>query len=109
MNGLARLHYDLHARHPEATESTPLVADVSLAETCNFEEFLEHVAAALVIVTTRLHVAILGHLLQRKTYLVDGSYHKFRGVFEYSMQHGSTELLVWDGQDLNKITNLIFK
>ena len=92
----------VHRWHPEAAEYAPLVADVSLAETCNFEEFLEHVAAASVIVTTRLHVAILGHLLQRKTYLVDGRYHKYRGVFEYSMQQGSTELLVWDGQNLSK-------
>lgn len=87
-------------RHPEAAALPPLVADISLAETCSFAEFLTHVAGASVIVTTRLHVAILGHLLQRKTYLVDGCYHKFRGVFDHSMQGGSTQLLTWDGQDL---------
>ncbi|MSQ98769.1 MAG: hypothetical protein EXR85_05670 [Xanthomonadales bacterium] len=90
----------VHGRHFEATALPPHVADISLAETCSFAEFLTHVAAARVIVTTRLHVAILGHLLQRRTYLVDGRYHKFRGVFDYSMQGGSTELLAWDGQEL---------
>jgi len=90
----------VHGRHPETTALPPLLADVSLAETCSFKEFLTHVAGASVIVTTRLHVAILGHLLQRKTYLVDGRYHKFRGVFNYSMQGGLTELLTWDGRDL---------
>ena len=80
----------------------PLVADISLAETCRFEDFLQNVARASVIVTTRLHVAILGQLLNRRTYLVEGSYHKFRGVFEYSMRQASTELLVWNGQDLEK-------
>jgi exopolysaccharide biosynthesis predicted pyruvyltransferase EpsI len=90
----------VHGRHPEAAALPSLVADISLAETCSFEEFLAHVAGASTIVTTRLHVAILGHLLHRRTYLVDGSYHKFRGVFDYSMQKGSTEMLTWDGQDL---------
>lgn len=90
----------VHGRHPEATALPPLVTDISLAETCSFEKFLEHVAGAQFIVTTRLHVAILGHLLQRKTYLVDGRYHKFRGVFDYSMQGGSTEMLKWDGTNL---------
>lgn len=87
-------------RHPRILDSPPVVADISLAETCGFEQFLAHVAGASVIVTTRLHVAILGHLLQRQVYLVDGRYHKFRGVFDMSMQHGSTEMLAWDGQEL---------
>lgn len=97
--GQAALRF-VHDRHPEVAAQTPLLADISLAETCSFAEFLTHVAGASVIVTTRLHVAILGHLLQRKTYLVDGRYHKFRGVFDYSMLGGPTELLTWDGQDL---------
>ncbi len=77
-----------------------MAADISLAETCSFDGFLHHVARAAVIVTTRLHVAILGHLLNHETYLVEGSYHKFRGVFDFSMQQGSTRLLVWNGQEL---------
>ena len=86
--------------HQQVTPFVPHVADISLAETCNFEKFMQHVAAAAVIVTTRLHVAILGHLLNRRTYLVEGSYHKFRGVFDYSMQQGSSSLLVWNGREL---------
>lgn len=86
----------LHQSHPETAAMNSLVADISLAETCSFDDFLQNVANAAVIVTTRLHVAILGHLLNRRTYLVEGSYHKFKGVFEYSMQQGSSHLLRWN-------------
>jgi len=88
--------------HPEAAGLDPLIADISLAETCSFEDFLQNVARASIIITTRLHVAILGQLLNRRTYLVEGSYHKFRGVFEYSMQQASADLLVWNGRDLKR-------
>jgi exopolysaccharide biosynthesis predicted pyruvyltransferase EpsI len=92
----------VHEWHPEAAGMVPLVADISLAEECGFEDFLSNVARASIIITTRLHVAILGQLLNRRTYLVEGSYHKFRGVFEYSMQQASTELLLWNGRYLEK-------
>jgi len=84
----------------EGSSLAPVTSDISLAETGSFGDFLHHVAAARVIVTTRLHVAILGHLLGRETYLVEGSYHKFRGVYEYSMQKGSCKLVNWSGQEL---------
>jgi exopolysaccharide biosynthesis predicted pyruvyltransferase EpsI len=84
-------------RHPEAAGLQSVVADVSLAETCDFDAFLRQVAGAAVIVTTRLHVAILGQLLKIPTCLVEGRYHKYRGVFEYSMQSGTVELVTWDG------------
>lgn len=84
----------------EGSSLAPVASDISLAETCSFEDFLRHVAAARVIVSTRLHVAILGHLLGRETYLVEGSYHKFRGVFEYSMRQGSSRLVRWSGEEL---------
>jgi len=84
-------------RHPEAAGLPPVTADISLAETCDFSAFLRHVAGAAVIVTTRLHVAVLGQLLEIPTYLVEGRYHKYRGVFAYSMQGGTVELVTWDG------------
>ena len=59
-------------RHPETADLPSMTADVSLAETCDFGAFLRHVAGAAVIVTTRLHVAILGQLLAIPTYLVEG-------------------------------------
>ena len=91
-------------RHPEAAGLPPVAADVSLAETCDFDTFLSQVAGAAVIVTTRLHVAILGHLLKIPTYLVEGRYHKYRGVFAYSMQGGSVELVSWDGTRLHSLS-----
>lgn len=84
-------------RHPETADLPSVTADVSLAETCDFGAFLRHVAGAAVIVTTRLHVAILGQLLAIPTYLVEGRYHKYRGVFAYSMQGETVELVAWDG------------
>jgi exopolysaccharide biosynthesis predicted pyruvyltransferase EpsI len=84
-------------RHPKAAGLPPVTADISLAETCDFAAFLRHVAGAAVIVTTRLHVAILGQLLEIPTYLVEGRYHKYRGVFAYSMQGATVELVAWDG------------
>jgi exopolysaccharide biosynthesis predicted pyruvyltransferase EpsI len=88
-------------RHPEAAGLPSVAADVSLAETCDFDAFLRQVAAAAVIVTTRLHVAILGQLLKIPTCLVEGRYHKYRGVFEYSMQSDGVELATWDGARLH--------
>lgn len=88
-------------RRPESAGLPSVVADVSLAETCDFDAFLRQVAGAAVIVTTRLHVAILGQLLKIPTCLVEGRYHKYRGVFEYSMQSEGVELATWDGARLN--------
>ena len=92
----AALAYARH-RHPETADLPSVTADVSLAETCDFGAFLHRVAGAAVIVTTRLHVAILGQLLAIPTYLVEGRYHKYRGVFAYSMQGETVELMTWDG------------
>lgn len=69
--------------------------DISLGEVCGFDEFLHAIARASVIVSTRLHVAILGHLLGRPTVLVEGNWHKARGVFEHSLAGGSTRLARW--------------
>lgn len=82
--------------HPTAASGEVQLGDISLAEVCDFTQFLQHIAEAAVIVTTRLHVAILGHLLETPTYLVDGSYHKFRGVYEHSLRGGSVKFVTWN-------------
>jgi exopolysaccharide biosynthesis predicted pyruvyltransferase EpsI len=90
----------LQKQHTGIRGMETFVGDISLPETCDFEDFLQHVARSEFIVTTRLHVAILGQLLNRTTYLVDGSYHKFRGVFNYSMSNAGCGLLVWNPRQL---------
>lgn len=52
---------------------------------CTFPEFCSEIARSEVIVSTRLHVAILGAILGRRTYIVAGKYHKIPGIYEYSM------------------------
>jgi len=78
-------------------------ADISLSEVCDFNSFLKSIANAKVIITTRLHVAILGHLMNRRVYLVEGKYHKYRGVFDYSLQQGSTALVRWNGEGFDLV------
>lgn len=85
----------VQSRHPRARTLTPVVVDISLKKVCDFDHFLAACAGADVIVTTRLHVAILAHLLDKPAYLVDGAYHKFRGVYEHSLQGGSVRLVRW--------------
>lgn len=72
-----------------------LCADISLAETGSFDDFVTAIAQAAAIVTTRLHVAIVGHLMERPTWLVEGTYHKCRAVYDYSMRGGNTQLVRW--------------
>jgi exopolysaccharide biosynthesis predicted pyruvyltransferase EpsI len=68
-------------RQPE----TLLATDVSRRSVCTFPEFCSEIARSEVIVSTRLHVAILGAILGRRTYIVAGKYHKIPGIYEYSM------------------------
>lgn len=64
---------------------TLLATDVSRRSVCTFPEFCSEIARSEVIVSTRLHVAILGAILGRRTYIVAGKYHKIPGIYEYSM------------------------
>lgn len=64
---------------------TLLATDVSRRSVCTFPEFCNEIAHSEVIVSTRLHVAILGAILGRRTYIVAGKYHKIPGIYEYSM------------------------
>ncbi len=90
---LARKGHDL-------VGTTVISSDISLAEVNDFESYLDTIAGAAVIVTTRLHVAIVAHLLSKSCYLVEGSYHKIRGVYEYSLKGRESWLVRWDGQVL---------
>ncbi len=67
------------------TPEKMLVADVSRRSCCSFEEFCEEIADSEVVVSTRLHVAILAAVLGRRTFIVSGKYHKIPGIYEFSM------------------------
>lgn len=60
-------------------------ADVSNQRLCSFSSFSQLVAEAAVVVTTRLHVAILAAMLDKPVYVKPGSYHKIEGIFDYSL------------------------
>lgn len=60
-----------------------IVRDVSVS--VSFEEFISAIARSNSILTNRLHVAILGYMLGKRTTLREGSYHKNRSVYEYSL------------------------
>lgn len=76
-------------------EHLPVVAaDISNPALCSFEKFNRLIAEAAIVVTTRLHVGILAAMLGKVTYLKSGSYHKIRGIFEYSLSSQSNTHLV---------------
>jgi len=54
----------------------------------SFEEFVVYIRDAALIITNRLHVAVLGHLLNKRVVLIcSGEYHRHKigGVYELSM------------------------
>jgi exopolysaccharide biosynthesis predicted pyruvyltransferase EpsI len=72
---------------PEITDNTVL-KDISI-KSSNFQEFIDYAANASRITTDRLHVAILGSILQKKTVLYDNSYYKNRAVYRNSLSSDS--------------------
>jgi len=60
-----------------------LYRDVSVS--VSFAEFTEAIRNAALIITDRLHIGILGYLLEKRVVLRPGAYHKIRGVYELSM------------------------
>lgn len=73
-------------KHPKFAKLPIYYADISLPTVCSFREFTLVIAQAAVVVTTRLHVAILSALLGKPTYLKQGPWHKIKGVYEYSLK-----------------------
>ncbi|MGA3109144.1 MAG: polysaccharide pyruvyl transferase family protein [Candidatus Bathyarchaeia archaeon] len=51
--------------------------------------FVEVVARASKVFTDRLHVSILSSILGKETYLLPNSYHKNKGVYDFSLKHFS--------------------
>jgi exopolysaccharide biosynthesis predicted pyruvyltransferase EpsI len=71
-----------HALQHRGSKSI-IVADVGKAD--SFSTYLKLITNAEAIVTDRLHVAILGAILEKKVFLIGNIYHKNRGVYEYSL------------------------
>lgn len=74
--------YDLS---PEYEIENIVTMDISRPDVCNFDDFIKYIAEAEYVFTNRLHVGILAHLLNRNVFMAEGSYHKMRGIYEYSM------------------------
>ena len=73
-------------KYPEFRKLPVYAADISLPSICNFNQFSLAVAQAGIVITTRLHVAILSSLLGKPCYLKLGKWYKIRGVYEYSLK-----------------------
>lgn len=71
--------------YPTLKNLPVFAADISNPELCSFHTFSKLIAEAAVVVATRLHVGILAAMLNKPTYIKSGSYHKIRGIFEYSL------------------------
>lgn len=77
----------LYAQAPEYVGLPLMNQDISSTVGFTFEQFLDAIAAAAVVITTRLHVGILAALLNKPTYLIasHSGYRKLESVYEYSM------------------------
>jgi exopolysaccharide biosynthesis predicted pyruvyltransferase EpsI len=71
--------------YPDLEKLPVFSADISDPSLCSFAKFSQLIAEAAVVVTTRLHVAILAAMLDKPTYIKSGPYHKIQGIFDYSL------------------------
>jgi exopolysaccharide biosynthesis predicted pyruvyltransferase EpsI len=69
---------------PAAKSTEVLYRDVSVS--VDFDGFCRAIREARAIITNRLHIAILGTLLDKEVHLVRGSYHKIQGVYDFSLK-----------------------
>ena len=81
-------------------ELPKIYRDVS--SSVSFEEFVAAIRDAALVVTNRLHTAVLGNLLNKRVVLIcSGEYHKHKvkGVYDFSMSgpNSRTSLYVTDG------------
>ncbi|MFI7579550.1 hypothetical protein [Kocuria kalidii] len=60
--------------------------DISSKHQATFDEYLEVIAGAGPVLTDRLHIALPAAILGKDVWLVEGGYHKARGVVEQSLQ-----------------------
>jgi len=80
--------------HPEFAELPIYTADISLQSICSFRCFCLLITQASVVITTRLHVAILSSLFGKPTFLKLGNWHKIKGVYEFSLKkRGNVEII----------------
>jgi exopolysaccharide biosynthesis predicted pyruvyltransferase EpsI len=68
--------------------------DISRPDICDFDEFVKVIAEAEYVFSNRLHVGVLAYLLGRKVYMTEGSYHKIRGIYEFSMNNNPNVKLI---------------
>jgi len=84
---LVAMRQDKESVNPKILESCEppiLFLDVSrMAKT--YKEFVNIIVSAEYIHTDRLHVAVLGHILNKQLTLYGNGYHKNKGVYEYSI------------------------
>lgn len=71
------------SRIPGSKSAEIVYRDVSVS--VDFEGFCQSIRGARAIITNRLHIAILGSMLGKEIHLVCGSYHKIKGVYEFSL------------------------
>lgn len=72
--------------------------DISDPNLVSFTAYMKTIASASSIVTNRLHVALPSAILGKETILVDGGYHKLRGVYERSLTSLNTLHFVSPGE-----------
>jgi exopolysaccharide biosynthesis predicted pyruvyltransferase EpsI len=80
---------EIYNDYPEAQKSNIMYCDISLRKNATYSEFLNIVKKAEFISTTRLHVAILGYLMNKPVYIKYGENleHKIKGVYEFSLKN----------------------
>ena len=82
----ARDTYDaIVAKHPDAADLPVICADISDPGVVSFERFCSLIAQARAVASNRLHVGILAALLDKPTLIRPASYHKIKGIYDYSM------------------------
>lgn len=86
----------IHKNNPKYVISEIVTADISRVDICDFAKFVENIATSEYIFTNRLHVGVLGHLLGRNVFMMEGSYHKMTGIYEQSMQNTLTTSIIRD-------------
>lgn len=70
--------------------------DVSLEEP-DFDSFCNQIKRAAFIITERLHVGILGYLLNKPVvFLTNPNYHKVRAIYEYSMKNTNRNVSLYE-------------
>ena len=88
---------ELVEREHGGVADLPLItSDISDPGNATYEGFCNAINDAAVVVTNRLHVGVLAAMLNKPTYLATNSYHKIRGIYEYSLRDMSHVTFVQD-------------